>query len=51
VIRFAYNRLIDGWKDMDIRIEVKSKLENINLVYAWLVDSSTTEAKIIYPSK
>jgi hypothetical protein len=51
VIRFGYKKLENGLKDTPIRHLIKQKLNNIDLIDSWLVDSCIMESKTIFSTK
>jgi len=51
VIRYSFNRFKDGYSDTEIRHMIKDGLNNVDMVDAWLIDSSIMESKTIYSSK
>jgi len=47
VLRFSYNRFLEGMKDKEIRLAVKP-MKNIDLLNSWFVECALLEGKYVY---
>jgi len=47
VLRFSYNRFLEGMKDKEIRLAIKP-MKNIELLNSWFVECALLEGKYVY---